>query len=61
MAEPGGAAIPQWRILELIDGERRPYKVGLNEWRAQRSAKAIADTLSVQGHLYIAEQVPDSR
>jgi hypothetical protein len=46
----------RWRIVQVLGDERRAYCVGTQEWRgSERRAKALADSMSVNGALFMAE------
>jgi hypothetical protein len=52
-------APPLWRIVEIVDGRRQPYLTGGSEWHgSERRAKALADSLSIKGRLFVAELSP---
>ena len=49
---------PEWRVIELVDGERKPYQAGTAEWRgSEKRAKALADSMSIGDRFFVAEQV----
>lgn len=52
-------AQPVWRIVEVVGGERQPYLTSGSEWHgSERRAKALADSLSTNGRLFLAEVAP---
>lgn len=49
-------AQPVWRIVEVVGAERQPYLTSGSEWHgSERRAKALADSLSTNGRLFLAE------
>jgi hypothetical protein len=48
--------LPSWRVVQVLGDDRVPYCTGSQEWRgSERRAKTLADSMSVNGALFVAE------